>query len=411
MASTTREISNICRFCLCQDDLLPISKAIDSIFTVRDIEHFTGIQITADELLAFAMCESCQKILENSVTFRINCLNNDLLFKELFSVLIESVKDESNTITDYANTKLDCTMIEIREQVDTDATRIDIESIASDLGDTDQMSSGSNLQNQNVIQAFESNTSALGDTDETNAEVKNGQISRNSGSQNKPDKLQSYATKTHLIQTFSNKKKLCPICGKLIINMLPHVALHAKEKQYACPHCNVKMTHRENMKRHIDAVHLKRIVKFCEECRQGFIHQKMFVRHMMSVHGIGRTYDCTICSTTYKLEAQYRTHVNKCHKPPKEFLCTKCNMIFNNRNYVVHQRVHSDVQPYACSKCTKRFKSSYARRTHELTHTGIRFSCELCDKSYRYKSLLNMHYRKEHNGAKSSDIYDDGEDE
>ena len=61
-----------------------------------------------------------------------------------------------------------------------------------------------------------------------------------------------------------------------------------------------------------------------------------------------------------------------------------------------HYRTHSSEQPYGCRQCPKRFRSSYARTIHELTHAGVVFRCTYCDKSYRYKSQLMLHLRKSH---------------
>ncbi|XP_058170729.1 uncharacterized protein LOC131285891 [Anopheles ziemanni] len=96
MGESVSEISNICRFCLSQDGLIPISKATASLFTIEDVEHFTGIQISDEKQLSFAMCENCCKTLENSTSFRRTCTNNDVIFKQLFSILVESVGADIN---------------------------------------------------------------------------------------------------------------------------------------------------------------------------------------------------------------------------------------------------------------------------------------------------------------------------
>ncbi|XP_058118767.1 zinc finger protein 43-like isoform X2 [Anopheles coustani] len=329
MAESMGEIANICRFCLSQHELIPISKPTASLFTIQDVEHFTGIQINNVEQLSFVMCESCCKILENSVAFRSACIKNDIIFKQLFSILVESMVDDvPESIMDMKDESIS---FESDDQIDTEKSIIDdCSSSANDNEDTERTMQ-KNISYNNRTNSQDPNTTMA------------AMCSRK----------KRKAVKRHYT------KVLCSICGKLVTNIITHDnEKHTKKVYYNCPHCPLKM---------------------------------------MAQHGIGKTYECKVCMITFNQFASHNRHMNKWHRPEKEHTCKVCSMVFkSSQSLRIHQRVHSDEQPFACRSCPKRFKSSYARRTHELAHTGIRFSCELCQRSYKYKSLLAMHYRKDH---------------
>ncbi|XP_058115857.1 zinc finger protein 227-like isoform X1 [Anopheles ziemanni] len=369
MENTTREISNICRFCLCENDLLPVSNVASSLLTIEEIEYFTGIQITEEEQRSFATCETCCGAIKKAARFRASCLKNDHEFRELFSVLVESVlqvKDYTWDVTYGDEVVEEGPMIEPHE-----TSLITVQ-----------------LTDDNISQFPSRNLISANTSQKTNF------------SQSDDDSEWEY--KRHI-------KQLCPICGKMVTNVGLHISsIHDKVKKYSCPHCPLAMALKGNLSRHINEVHKKKIIKTCEQCGRGFCNKNSYLSHMTSIHGTGERYKCQICSKSFSLLSSCKQHMRSWHLNQKEFKCTTCSSTFKLRTQLTnHQKVHSDEHPFACSICPKRFKSGTAKKNHEIAHSGFRFSCELCTKSYRYKCLLNMHYRKDHEGMIPSKMNND----
>ncbi|XP_053678798.1 zinc finger protein 28-like [Anopheles nili] len=417
MAKTLREISGICRFCLCEDEeLLFLGSTVVGIsISFEDVEVFTGIRIQKDENISYVICGDCKNKLRKFIAFRRSCLRNDRLYKQLFSELLASTSSEC-----HENTSVH---LELHEAQPEDEIilqdEIITESIEYDKNDAAIFNDDITIKDENYVLSPERYDPDELPESHDEPHEKSHPNSAESGSSKKSNfPITEYTSKTTTMSRASNTqssnkkqdndasyqslsayppKQLCSICGQMVNYLKRHLLSHTKDAKYACPHCSIKMTDSSNLLRHIAAVHFKTIVKSCEICNKGFTHYNTYHSHMRSQHGIGEVYECKVCSKKFNHPGGVREHFKRLHSNESKFECTLCGKRFKiKRQLKIHERVHSTNQPYACNLCPKRFKSGYARNTHQLTHSGIVFSCKLCDKSYRYKALLNMHLRKFH---------------
>uniref|UniRef100_A0A182NPL3 Protein krueppel n=1 Tax=Anopheles dirus TaxID=7168 RepID=A0A182NPL3_9DIPT len=412
--ASIREASGLCRLCLSEKPtaLIAASGIIDSSLTTKDVEQFTGIQLFTDELISCAICACCTDILHKSVAFRDFCLQNDLVFKQLFSLQLATANDGSDEaklgqheiLSDVMTVEFllpEVEEIEYKYVVEEhakqpspeNATERQEETYSSLASDEEQFNRCDNCSSISHASGNIVPTSTI-DTDISSHQKEDDPLNQGNEENYESTQAQDKAA----ISSAARKKLLCGTCGKLVNNLAYHMQIHMQGVlPYACPHCPTTMADQSNLTRHIEAVHLKKVVKTCEPCGREFTHINSYKSHMRARHGIGETYCCSTCLKTFKHPSGYRKHIAQAHSNERNFSCPVCGKLFKDRQTVkLHEQVHSTERPYGCKVCPKRFKGRSAKRAHELTHEGIAFDCKYCDKTYKYKCLLNIHMKRKH---------------
>ncbi|XP_035901530.1 zinc finger protein 62-like isoform X1 [Anopheles stephensi] len=419
MVDTLRNIGDICRLCLTEEKerLIPARDVFSSLLTIEDVERFTGVQIPTQDNISYVICIDCKNILRKSVVFRNSCLRNDRLYSQLFSALIASARQDCSLqqqpcpqeATAHPN---------FGETEDSDplscnpGDAIGIEMISSKgewvltslpiIADSELAEDSSKSEASDYFDSPDESTKEEAKPPPTSVRTARAgrKKSTSNGTASHPPgvddaSVRNTAPDQHEWQCMP--KQLCELCGLMITNYRRHYMSHTKQARYACPHCPVQMTDSSNLLRHIESVHIKKIVKTCEVCGKEFTHRNTYESHIRSKHNMGEKFECKICLKKFNHYSGVKEHAKRVHSLESKYGCTLCSKRFKtSKSLRMHARVHSDDQPYACNQCPKRFKSGYARNTHQLTHSGIVFSCQTCNKSYRYKSLLSMHLKKVH---------------
>ncbi|KAL3273275.1 hypothetical protein HHI36_014729 [Cryptolaemus montrouzieri] len=155
------------------------------------------------------------------------------------------------------------------------------------------------------------------------------------------------------------------------ISLNSHIAIHTKNKPYICSNCGKSFAIKSEL-----TIHKK-------------IHSDQ--------------YQCNICFKTFvvpsKLQRHLRTHTNeRPYQCPYE-VCKK--MFTDQSNLSEHINTHKSMRDIKCRQCDKHFKTKNQLRSHMLTHNFNTYTCDICKKSYRYKTNLILHMKK-HTGYKCS---------
>lgn len=197
---------------------------------------------------------------------------------------------------------------------------------------------------------------------------------------------------------------------------------NSKKKNLQCSLCSAMFHFQTQLNKHMNSLHKQEDGSFqplkCVECNKQFETSKKYRRHMLN-HA-PKKYKCTNCSlsfrTTVLLELHQRVHkfdgiVNTTDVPVQ---CKTCGKILESSMKLWHhnRKVHRP-KKIECPICGRPCFDSYVLKRHIQTHQPIHerkkprserandnvegsFRCDICDKSFARRYLLNQHNKKSH---------------
>ncbi|OXA62826.1 gastrula zinc finger protein XlCGF8.2DB-like [Folsomia candida] len=255
----------------------------------------------------------------------------------------------------------------------------------------------------------------------------------------------AFKSKTGLTQHFlvHGPAGICKICGKTLKNqraLLIHLSYtHGHQgEMIPCEICSKAFKMPGNLRQHMNSVHATttRTKLPCSflGCDKTFFHNRHLTRHYNEQHSENPTrFPCTICGKEFKsknlLNRHHITHnmerirlpcqyvgcgkgllnkkdlLNHCKsqhsESPHRFSCPLCGKEFNTKKeHEYHIIKHTTEKAHKCATCGwSSFRKSTLIR-HEVTHqdklSRSIFRCELCVKTFLYKSGLQLHHKNHH---------------
>lgn len=174
------------------------------------------------------------------------------------------------------------------------------------------------------------------------------------------------------------------------------VEVNKMGKDFKCNECLKILTSKDNLKKHINEVHLKLKPFKCTQCNRQFSQKINMQKHINQTHNDIRPYICPKenCGSSFKRDYHLTNHIKQIHDNIRDKKCEYCDYICATKvNLLNHTRqVHYNFRPYKCTweNCKSTFKRSY-HLTNHITQMHTKEKDYICyDCGYECSTKVNI---------------------
>ena len=195
----------------------------------------------------------------------------------------------------------------------------------------------------------------------------------------------------------------CTLCDKIFTlrqNLFRHVrAVHEKIQPFACTVCGKKFGEKANQKRHEQSVHHKKIIQpfACTICGKKFSVKSNQKRHERLVHHNAQrpSIECIVSGKTFGHRYSFNKHTKKDLKNHKALV----------RNKEKTEKVSSTLKKEVKKKISvkRNLKIHNNRNNFRVKRVLVKNICEICGRNFSFRQSLYRHVRTLHIRSKASD--------